>query len=72
VKRRQMILLLVNCSIAGFLIQIFFGDFTSEISEIIFYEPIRNIIYILGFVVFLISLWVVVRYLRSEDDDSKV
>lgn len=71
-KRKQMILLLVKCSIAGFLIPILFGDFMYEISEIIFYEPIRNLIYILGFVVFLISLWFVVGYLRNADNDSDV
>lgn len=71
-KRKQMILLLVKCSIVGFLISILFGDFMYEMSEIIFYEPIRNLIYILGFVFFLISLWVVVGYLRNADNDSDV
>lgn len=62
-EKKQLILIFIISLIAGFPAAYFGYNILSEFE---FYQSVRNLFSILGFVVFLIALWYVVRYFRSR------
>lgn len=62
-KKREQILLI---GVIGFLIGLF-GSY-NILSESEFFKSISSVFIILGFVGFVIALWIIVRYYRSEDN----
>ena len=62
-KKREWILLI---GVIGFIIGLF-GSY-NILSESELFKSISSVFIILGFVGFVIALWIVVRYYRSEDN----
>ncbi|RKU15773.1 hypothetical protein C6501_06315 [Candidatus Poribacteria bacterium] len=65
-KRRWMMLIFVISLIVGSLAAYFSYNILSE-SE--FFKSISGVFSILGFVGFVIALWIVVRYYRRTDNE---
>lgn len=65
-KKREWIILI---GVIGFIGGLFVPVFSYKIlSESEFFKSISGVFSILGFVGFVIALWIVVRYYRSEDN----
>ncbi len=62
-KKRERILLI---GVTGFIIGLF-GSY-NILSESELFKSISSVFIILGFVGFVITLWIIVRYYRSEDN----